>query len=1001
MIGETVSHYRIIEQLGEGGMGVVYRAEDINLGRPVAIKFLTSTAPALRARFLREAQAVSLLHHQNIAAVFDYGETPKGQPYIVMELIKGEPLSEKLRGGSLPLPEAARMVCSIAEALGEAHFQGVVHRDIKPSNVIINERGQVKVVDFGLVKQIFEAPSEDADDKRAVPVGAHTRSDVIVGTPLYLSPEQATGKTVDGRSDLFALGAVLYECLTGASAFSGGSVIEIGAQIIHVNPPLPSKLNDHVPPELDRITMKAMEKEIEARYQSAAELIADLSAVIPSLEADGFRKRVRSTQPGSRARTHSASALTTLAETFRQPRLSWGAVLIGFLILVFIAGAWFWWRRPVRYRPAPVALDWFNKGTEALRTGEFLQASRMLEESVAADPQFALAHARLAEAWFELDDAGKAITETLNVERLVPNRSELTRVDALYLDAINATATRDFPGAISAYNKIVRLAPNEPYLYVDLGRAYEKNDQLKPGIESYETAIAREPQNPTPYLRVGVLYGDRLEVAKAMESFDKAQALFEALGKFEGQAEVAFQRGYLLYKHDKLAEAKPYLEQALSLAKTTRNPYQEVKTTLVLGNVYVDERDYPRGRDLIQQAIEKARASSIDRYVKRGLVDLGNSFFRAGEYQTSEKYFRDSLDLSRNQKDNRNSARALLSLASILSKQSKVAEASQYLEQALPFYQMAGYRKEAMQAFNLWARLKQQQGDYPAALQASEQHLNMAEQMDDSLQVWSARTDIGLLLAHQSKYKEALQQHEKAWVIAGTLGSVKLEVLCLINRTNATWALGQYEEARKLLTEAAPLAERSGVRKDMAWLLLAGARMALSERNWPEAIAKAQRALETAGTESKNLAAEATHTLGLAHVFAGSLSQGRLECEAAERIARESTEPALISNAQFALAQAYLQTGNSTEALKAALGSAETFSRLGTLDYEWISWLIAARASQSAGQTQKALEYAARAESILGQLQQKWGSDNYNSYLNRRDIQFYRKWLSEFPLSKP
>lgn len=174
MIGQTISHYRIIEQLGEGGMGVVYLAEDTTLGRQVAMKFLMSTAPDYRARFLREARAVSVLTHPNIATVFDYGETSEGQPYIVMELIKGEPLSEKLRAGSLPLPEAARIVSCIAEALGEAHHQGVVHRDIKPSNVIITERSQVKVVDFGLVKQIY-AESPEVGDNRATLPGTRTR----------------------------------------------------------------------------------------------------------------------------------------------------------------------------------------------------------------------------------------------------------------------------------------------------------------------------------------------------------------------------------------------------------------------------------------------------------------------------------------------------------------------------------------------------------------------------------------------------------------------------------------------------------------------------------------------------------------------------------------------------------------------------------------------------------------------------------------------------------
>lgn len=1001
MLGETVSHYRIIEQLGEGGMGIVYLAEDTTLGRQVAMKFLTSTAADYRARFLREARAVSVLTHPNIATVFDYGETPEGQPYIVMELIKGEPLSEKLRAGSLPLPEAARIVSSIAEALEEAHHQGVVHRDIKPSNVIINERGQVKVVDFGLVKQIYEESRENADDGRERQAGTRTRSDVIVGTPLYLSPEQATGKQVDQRTDLFALGVVLYECITGQSAFAGGSVIEIGAQVIHVTPPVPSEINDHVPPELDRITMKAIEKNVEARYQSASELIEDLQAILSSLQVNGFR-HLRPTRSFARPRTQSASALTTLAESFRQPRLSWGTVVLVLLGVGLLAGAFVWWRRPVPYKPSPTALDWYNKGTDELRNGAFLQASKALEQAIATDSGFALAHARLAEALFELDYANRATDETLIAKRLVPNQSQLPHIDALYLEAVTATATRDFPGAIKAYSEIARLSPNEPQAYVDMGRAFEKNDELKPAIESYKNAIDRAPQSPTAYLRVGVLYGDQLDVASAMKSFDKAQALFDALGNFEGQAEVAYQRGALFDKQSKPDQARPYLERARELAKTTGSEYQEVKTMLALGNVAVDESKFSQGRELLQQAIDKAQANGIDRYVKRGLVDFGNSFLVSGDYAEAEKYYQQSLKLATDQKDNRNAARALLSLGGVLLRQSKPTEAAHYLGQALPFYRQAGYRKEAMQAFALWARSKQQQGEYDAAIQAFEQQLKVAEQLGESGQVLVAEGDIGLTLSSQGKYPEALTHFEKSYAIAQSLGNNKNIALSLTHRANALESLGRNDEAHGVLSEAATFATRSDASKNVvAWFHLAGARMALTERKWPEATASAKKALALSGAGFRDIAIEANRTLGLAQVFAGTPRKGRLDCERAVKTARETREPSLLAESLLGLAQADFESGDTDGALKASLESQQMLSRLGKPDHEWIALLVAARASRSAGQTEKSAEYASRADSLLQGLQQRWGADNYNSYLKRPDIQFYRKWLSGFPLGKP
>jgi serine/threonine protein kinase/Tfp pilus assembly protein PilF len=1001
MIGETISHYRIIEQLGEGGMGVVYLAEDTTLGRQVAMKFLTSTAPDLRDRFLREARAVSVLTHPNIATVFDYGETLEGQPYIVMELIKGEPLSEKLRAGSLPLPEAARIVSCIAEALGEAHRQGVVHRDIKPSNVIITERGQVKVVDFGLVKQIYEEPPEAGDD-RATRAGTRTRSDVIVGTALYLSPEQATGKPVDGRSDLFALGTVFYECITGQSAFEGGSVIEIGAQVIHVTPPLPSTLNEHVPPELDRITVKAMEKKAEARYQSADELIEDLRIILSTLQADGFRDRVRSTKPLAPARTHSTSALTTLAETFRQPRLSWGTVIIALLAVGLVVGTLIWWRRPVPYKPPPVALDWYNKGTDALRDGAFLQASKALQEALATDPKFALAHARLAEAWFELDYADRAKDEMLRVQSLVPNRSQLATTDALYLEAINATVTKDFAGAIKAYTELVRLSPNEPQVYVDLGRAYEKNDDLKKAIEMYLEARSRAPQYATAHLREAILYGRQLDLTGASAAFDKADTLYQALGNFEGQAEVLFQRGFLFLQIEKFAEAHQQFERSLEMARTTSSQYGQVKALLKLGDAVVAEGKADQGRHYMRQAIDLAEANGIDNLTKRGLVDLGNTFIGTAEYTEAEKYFKQSLDLAQSQKDPRNAARALLSLGSVAERRSSSDEVVSYVEQALPFYQQGGYRKETMQALVLLARAKVHKGEYDAALQALEQQLKLTQQLGDQSLARAAHGDIGRLFIRQGRYPEALVHLEENYRIAKSLGVPKIVAGSLADRANALWRLGRYDEARAALSEASSMAERPDAARNLSsFYYVTLARIALSERRLPEARATAQQALALAGHQVKSIANEATFTLGLAQALSGAFRQGQPKCQEAVEMARQSGDPALLSEALLTLAEVQDQSGDSQGALKTSLESQELFARLGKQDSEWLAWLVAARASRSAGDTQRAREYASRAENLLTGLQQKWGPDNFNTYLNRPDVQFSRTQLSELIAGKP
>ncbi|MCM3905412.1 MAG: serine/threonine-protein kinase [Pyrinomonadaceae bacterium] len=366
MIGQTVSHYRILKKLGEGAMGIVYLAEDTHLGRQVAIKFLSDTQDHhFRARFLREARAVSTLSHPHIAVVHDYGETPEGQPFIVMEYIKGETLSDLLHSSALTISQSVEIVEAVAEALSAAHARGIIHRDIKPSNVLVDKGGEVKVLDFGLVKQLHEehAPASGPDANTLL---ARTSSNVVVGTPLYLSPEQAMGADVDARSDLFALGAMLYECLAGQPAFSGKSVIEIGAQILHFNPAPPSSINKRVNPELDRITLKALAKKPNSRYQTAAEMVADLRATRNALDnEDGHRtQRLVTSKP-----SHS-SAFKSISDSLRRPRLSIAVFLVA---VAFVALAL--WMLMKRNDIAPLAPFQRMKVTKLTNTGKSRDAT--------------------------------------------------------------------------------------------------------------------------------------------------------------------------------------------------------------------------------------------------------------------------------------------------------------------------------------------------------------------------------------------------------------------------------------------------------------------------------------------------------------------------------------------------------------------------------------------------------------------------------------------------
>ncbi len=283
MIGQTVSHYRILSTLGRGGMGVVYKAEDLRLGRPVAVKFLPDSLAGDRnavERFQREARAVSSLNHPNICTLYDIDED-NGNRFLVMEYLEGRTLKDRIAASPLTFEEVLELAIQIADALDAAHARNVVHRDIKPANIFINTRGQIKIMDFGLAKMAAEQNAvESAGHASEMPTAALdallTSPGSTLGTVAYMSPEQARGEDLDARTDLFSLGVVLYEMATGRSPFHGNTVALTFVAILHEQPAPPSQWHPGIPAEFDRILSKALEKNRELRYQTASEIRADL-----------------------------------------------------------------------------------------------------------------------------------------------------------------------------------------------------------------------------------------------------------------------------------------------------------------------------------------------------------------------------------------------------------------------------------------------------------------------------------------------------------------------------------------------------------------------------------------------------------------------------------------------------------------------------------------------------------------------------------------------------
>jgi tetratricopeptide (TPR) repeat protein/predicted Ser/Thr protein kinase len=956
MVGTTVSHYRILDKLGEGGMGVVYSAEDLTLGRMVALKFCSSArvSPGLRGRLLEEARAASSLSHPNIAQVYEFGESGDGEPFIAMELVAGRSLSDLVRNGPLAVEEAVRIASGVARALGEAHRRGIVHRDIKPANIRVTGSGEVKVLDFGLAKPV----SVPAAAAQASEAATRTLEGVTRGTPLYMSPEQVSGGTVDRPSDLFSLGAVFYECLTGRSPFSGETVAEVLRKVLAADPPPPSSLNAAVPASLDRVTLRLLAKDPRERYSTAEELAEDLAGRVAS-----GRSPRRPRRP-ARALTRRGAVVLIAA----------GAMASG--------GLFFGLRRArPGDAPAPAAETWYRKGLASLSDGAFLSATKAFTRALAIDGAYVMAHAHLAEAWWELDYSDRARDEMLRA--LPPGRSlsSLPLADALHFEAIRATVTGDYKAAATAYQKLADDSQGHDRVdaLLDRGRACERDQQARKAGEAYTEATRLDPDCAAAWLRLGSLKHRLRDLAGAGAALDKAESLYQSASNLEGANECRYER---IRQTTDPARKRDLLAEALRAAAVTGNHQQQVKLLLFSSGDYAREGQAAKAMEDASRAVEAARRAGIENLANAALIDVGNALFVRGDIGGAEKVLTEALDIARNNREHRAEARALVNRGGVRIQAGNTADGWKDVNDGLAFYRGGGYHSEAAMALILLARAMRKKGDYEGARRAFAESYRTVAGDGPSAQLALSAEGLASVLAEQQRFPEALEQYRASREVYRAMGNPLGAGYTTANAGVVLARLGRDREALAELRAAAALAASSDAKGLDELTRGYQATADLLQGRYGPAHAAAGRLVAALPEGDGESRLAWTLVDGLALARSGRRAEALAACRAAEGLASRLESASLEAEALLALAEASLAAGDRA-AVPALVERARPFlERAGKRESLWRAWALVARAESG----ERARDASRQAAAALAALQNGWTAADAAAYTSRADV---------------
>ena len=935
-------------------MGSVYLARDLTLNRDVAIKFISedkTLEPIARARLVREAKAAAGLDHPNICSVYDVIDEPDGRAAIVMQYVKGASLADILRVGPLEPSAALSIAADVARALSAAHAQGIIHRDVKPANIMVTLDGRAKLLDFGVARydDMSVAAREASTTTELTSVG------LMIGTPPYMSPEQAQKRPLDGRSDLFSLGIVLFECLTGTRPFKGESPLEVLAAILHQQPPIPSSLRSGLNTLHDAVCLKLLAKDPADRFQSADELIAALN-----------RLRNDPVPPPP------------------SPIVRW---LVLAAVCVALAGVAFWRWGLTPPAPNAAAAPWYHRGIESLRDGSYYGARLALEEATRADPSFVDGWIRLAEADNELDESDSAQRALLTVNKLVTSEWLMLREQRTRMNAVRAMILRDVDVGVQEYRALASAHPRDAGAWLDLGRAQEAAAFAADARKSYETAIGIDAQYAPAHLRRATILGLEGQSEKALEEFSEAERLYHAQGpNIEGEVETLIRRGTALQARGEAAAAREALTKASQLAATLQNRAQQIRAQLQLSGVTAWEGKWDDAEEMAAAAVEAATHEHFESVAADGLVDLSNVLILRGKNVEAGAQLERAIKLADDRSATRIAARARLQQASLELQQVQPARGITAAEALLPYFREKRYRRYELDALSIIGRCHERLGHYAEASRLGHEALGKAVEIKDRIQEGTALENLAGPANAVGSLPESLAYRVRETAIHRDLKDISSLPFDLVNQADVLIRLGRGTEGAQLLDEVdaaiargieAYLPRGRRVRALRALDAAIQGRPALVEsfsQNFPPsrdgtADFNAQLAgLVLRYSERSRIPQPPNNSTSLAGSLGSTLDRELRYWDLAGRLARGDAAGALA-------------------------GAEETLAGDGagiSYEFEWRAAAIGAAAAREAGDSARADRFSDRARRALDRLRREWKQDAV-TYDARPDLQELRR----------